>query len=612
MSSQPAASNANPLPASRTALLDQLTAELDAPALWWLSGYTAGLAQRHAPALALVRPAEASVPAPTPITVLFGSQTGNAKRLAEAIATRIDGSGRAVRLLRADAYRLRELSTERHLLIVVSTQGDGDAPDDARDFIDHLLGKRAPKLPDLKFAVLGLGDSSYPKFCEIGRRLDARLVELGASRWLERADADLDIDTVATPWLERIIALAATLDAANPPAHASAPSATITPLRPPAATPTFSREHPFAAELLIDQRITARDSERDVRHIELSLQDSGLTYEPGDALGVWPTQAPALVDGVLDALQLDGDAGVAHGGQTLPLRDWLTQHRELTRLNRSFIVEHAQRADDDATLQRLLGEDAREDLARALNDWQLIDLLQRHRAPWSAADLVGTLRPLQPRLYSIASSMNEVGQQAHLTVAHATWQRDGAPRHGVASHHLATSGQDAKLRVFIERNAHFRLPVDGDRDLIMIGAGAGIAPFRGFVQERTANGARGRHWLLFGNRHARSDFLYQLEWQRALKDGSLHRLDVAFSRDAPRADGSKPYVQTRIRQHGRQLLAWLQAGAHLYVCGAVAMGKDVHAALLDALDTHAGMDREAAEDYLRDLQRQGRYAKDVY
>ncbi|MBS0460920.1 MAG: flavodoxin domain-containing protein, partial [Proteobacteria bacterium] len=416
MSSQPAASNANPLPAGRTALLDQLTAELDAPALWWLSGYTAGLAQRHAPALALVRPAETSVPAPTPITVLFGSQTGNAKRLAEAIATRIDGSGRAVRLLRADAYRLRELGAERHLVIVVSTQGDGDAPDDARDFIDHLLGKRAPKLPDLKFAVLGLGDSSYPKFCEIGRRLDARLAELGASRWLERADADLDIDTVATPWLERIIALASTLDAANPSAHASSPSATITPLRPPAATLTCSREHPFAAELLIDQRITARDSERDVRHIELSLQDSGLTYEPGDALGVWPTQAPALVDGVLDALQLDGDAGVAHGGQTLPLRDWLTQHRELTRLNRSFIVEHAQRAADDATLQRLLGEDAREDLARALNDRQLIDLLQRHSAPWSAADLVGTLRPLQPRLYSIASSMLEVGQQAHLTV----------------------------------------------------------------------------------------------------------------------------------------------------------------------------------------------------
>lgn len=617
MSSQPVALQWSPLSASRAALLDQLTADLDAPGLWWLSGYVAGLAQRHAPALAVVRPADAAAPAVAPISVVYGSQTGNARRIAEALAARIESSGHAVRLLRADAYPLRELKDERHLLIVISTQGDGDPPDDARDFVEHLLGKRAPKLPELKFAVLGLGDSSYPKFCDIGRRLDARLAELGASRWLDRADADLDIDAIATPWIAQIMARASELEAANPdtaqisPSPATTQRATVTPLRPGVAAAAHSREHPFTAELLVDQRITARGSDRDVRHIELSLQGSGLTYEPGDALGVWPAQDPALVDAVLAALRLDGDTAVSHGVETLPLREWLTQRRELTRLDRAFLAAHAQRSGANE-LQRLFGDDARDVLLRVLADWQLIDLLQHHPATWSAHDLVAALRPLQPRLYSIASSMHEVGEQAHLTVAHATWQHAGAPRHGVASHHLATGGEGAKRRVFIERNDRFRLPADSDRDLIMIGAGTGIAPYRGFVQQRVIAGARGRHWLIFGNPHRRSDFLYQLEWQRALKEGHLQRMDVAFSRDARLAGAAKTYVQDRLREHGQQLLAWLESGAHLYVCGAVAMGKGVHEALRDVLAAHAGKDADAADDYLRDLQRQGRYARDVY
>ena len=611
MSSPLAVSPWNPLSEGRTTLLDQLTEGLDAPGLWWLSGYAAGLAQRQAPttALAVVRPTE--TPVPSRVTLIYGSQTGNGKRIAESLAQRIEAAGQPVRLLRADAYALRELKDERHLLIVISTQGDGEPPDDARDFVEHLFGRRAPTLPELKFAVLGLGDSSYPKFCEIGRRLDARLAELGATRWFARADADVDVDAIATPWIDTALAQTALLDAAGAgksATHAGAPRATVTPLRPATAPPTWTREQPFAAELLVNQRITGRDSDRDVRHVELALHGSGITYEPGDALGVWPHNPPPLVDAVLASLRLDGDALIDHDGSALPLRQWLTQRRELTRLSRPFLAAQAQRS-DDARLHRLLDDGGGDELARTLAQGQVIDLLRAHPAAWDGPALVAALRPLTPRLYSLASSMQDVGDEAHLTVAHVEYQRDGETRWGAASHDIASRAAGATMPVFIERNERFRLPREHDRDIVMIGAGAGVAPFRGFVQERAASGGRGRNWLLFGNRHARSEFLYQLEWQRAVSDGRLHRLDLAFSRDA---GGEKTYVQHRLREHGRQLLAWLDGGAHLYVCGSTAMGKDVHAALIEILTVHAGHDGDSAEQWLRDLQRQQRYARDVY
>ncbi|HEY2347320.1 MAG TPA: assimilatory sulfite reductase (NADPH) flavoprotein subunit [Xanthomonadaceae bacterium] len=595
----------NPLPESKSTLLGQLTEGLDAPGLWWLSGYAAGLAQRSANAapLAVVHAAEA--PATAPIAVVYGSQTGNAKRIAETIARRIEASGQPVRLLRADTYPLRELKDERQLLLVISTQGDGDPPDDARGFVEHLLGKRAPLLPELKFAVLGLGDSSYPKFCEIGRRLDARLAELGATRWLARADADVDIEPVATPWVEKALDLVA-----QSMAKPTSPLATVTPLRPVASqAPTWSRTHPFAAELLANQRISGRGSAKDIRHIEIALGPE-LAYEPGDALGVLPRNPDALVDAVVAALHLDAGESVAHEGQTLSLHAWLSERRELTRIARPFIVAHAARA-RDGELDRLVADER--ELAKRLATWQPIDLLLRHPAAWSAGELVAALRPLQPRLYSIASSQKAVGEEAHLTVAHVEYEHDGGPRWGAASHFLASRDEGARLPVFIERNERFRLPRDPDRDIVMIGAGTGVAPFRGFVQERQAVGARGRNWLVFGNQRSRSDFLYQLEWQRALKQGQLHRLDLAFSRDGNAATlQPRTYVQDRLREQGRELHAWLENGAHLYVCGAIAMGKGVHAALVDALVAHAGRDAETAEDYLRALQQQGRYARDVY
>ncbi|MCL1634726.1 assimilatory sulfite reductase (NADPH) flavoprotein subunit [Luteimonas sp. SX5] len=590
-----------PLADDKAELLVRLTEGLDSERLWWLSGYVAGLARAGgAPARALQLAAQTEAPPAAQLTIVYGSQTGNAKRLAEGLAQQAQDAGVPVRLLRADAYATRELKQERYLYLVVSTQGDGDPPDDARGLVEFIAGKRAPPLKQLKYAVLGLGDSSYPQFCAVGNRLDQRLAELGATRLFERGEADLDIDAVAAPWLQRA------LDAARDAWKAAPPLATVTPLRVAGAEPAATRERPFAAELLANQRIALGD--KDIRHIELSLGDSGLRYEPGDALGVWPRNSATLVDAILALLALDGDAEISHAGLSLPLRDWLGEKRELTRLARPFVAAHAQRS-GDADLQALLAAENAAAFGRWREGRQVIDLLRQYRAGWSGDALVEALRPLTPRLYSIASSQKAVGDEAHLTVAHVEYASgDGDPRWGVASHLLATSGEGASLPVYIERNERFRLPADDSRDAIMIGPGTGVAPFRGFVQERAAIGAGGRHWLFFGNPHFRRDFLYQLEWQRAFKAGQLQRLDLAFSRDT----AAKIYVQHRLRERGRELYDWLEGGAHLYVCGAIAMGKDVHAALRDIVAAHSGRSDEDAEDYLDGLQRQGRYARDVY
>jgi len=599
----------SPLPEDRLAALAHVTEGLDANGLWWLSGYAAGLASRSAGTAATIALPIAEAEAAGRLTIVYGSQTGNAKRLAEQLARQSEGAGLAVRLLRADAYPTRELKDERTLYLVVSTQGDGDPPDDARALVEFIAGKRAPQLKQLRYAVLALGDSSYPQFCAIGQKLDERLAELGATRLLPRGDADLDIETVATPWLAQ--ALAKARDALK----RAAPLATVTPLRPLPAAPAHGRNAPFAAELLLNQRLVSRASsvgrpgpDKDVRHIELSLEGSGLHYEPGDALGLWPSNPPALVEQVLSTLQLDGDEDVSHGGQTLPLRQWLGSKRELTRLTRPFVASLAAQARSDE-LNGLLAPGQQAHLSQLLNEQQVIDLLSQYRADWSGEELVAALRALTPRLYSIASSQKHVGDEVHLTVAHVEYDNGQGTRWGAASHQLADSAEGDRLPVFIEHNERFRLPADASRDVIMIGPGTGVAPFRGFLQERAAIAATGRHWLLFGNPHFRTDFLYQVEWQQALKDGHLQRLDLAFSRD----ESHKVYVQHRLREHGRELFAWLESGAHVYVCGdATRMARDVHAALLDAIAEHGGKSAEDANDYLNDLQQQGRYARDVY
>lgn len=589
------------------ALLLKLVEGLDAAALHWLSGYAAGLASRPGSAAPSVAAPVSATPAAAlavPLTIVYGTQTGNSRLLAERLKHQVESAGLPARLFRASDYPVRELAKERLLCVVISTQGDGDPPDDSRGFCEHVLGKRAPRLEGLRFAVLGLGDSSYPKYCEVGRVLDARFAELGASRLLERADCDVDFEPVAAGWLDQAYARAR--EAMEPQA---APIAAVVPLRGPAPSPTHSKEAPFPAEVLVNQRITGRGALKDVRHVELSLEGSGLEYAPGDALGVWPHNPPELVDAFLSELKLDGGTEVKRDGRTLPLAKWLGEELELTKLNRPFLERHATLA-GSAELKRLLEPGAAEAFRALLASHQVIDLLRAHRAPWGATELVSALRRLAPRLYSIASSPKRVGAEAHLTVSVVDYTAFGTRHFGAASSYLAAraAGTD-KVRVFIEPNERFRLPEDGNRDVLMIGPGTGVAPFRAFVQERAEVGARGRNWLFFGEQHFRTQFLYQVEWQEALKKQTLHRLSLAFSRDRT----EKVYVQHRLREAGREVYEWLDGGAHLYVCGdAQRMAPDVHAALVDIVSTHGGKSREDAEAWLQALREQRRYLRDVY
>lgn len=601
---------APPIPAEKSALAAQLIQGLDGPALNWLSGYMAGAAAHaagHGPALAAA-PSQAAES--LRLTVLYGSQTGNAKRVAEQLTERAKSQGLDVRLLRADAYPLHELKTERLLYVVISTHSVGDEvepPDDSRALIEHLESRRAPKLPELRFAVLALGDTSYPDFCGIGRKLDHRLAELGGTRLFDRGDADVDVDSVADPWSETALAKVVELRQGQVPTSAPhAASGVVTPLHPERTA--WTRQHPFQAEVLANQRIVANDSGKDVRHIELSLEGSGITYQPGDALGIWPTQSPTLVDAVLTTLGLDGDENVTCKDATLPLAEWLGHRRELTGLTRPFLVAHAERG-DHASLKAVLASGNKADLAKLLATTQLIDLLRRHPSDWDAATLIATLRPLAPRMYSIASSQAQVGDEVHLTVDRLHYRSDNEDRWGVASHHLCALDEGDSVPVFVDANDRFRLPADASRDIIMVGPGTGVAPFRAFVQERAVSGASGRNWLLFGNPHRRTDFLYQLEWQQARKRGVLTRLDVAFSRD----QAEKVYVQHRIREHGAELWSWLESGAHLYVCGdADRMAPDVGSALVDVAIEHGRKPRDQAEAWLKALMAEGRYARDVY
>jgi sulfite reductase (NADPH) flavoprotein alpha-component len=609
--------SANPVPlpglppfdADRAARLDALVADLDPGALLWVSGYVAGLAaerarssERSAP---LAAPAARAEPAPT-VTVLYGSQTGNGRRLAEKLGRSLEAGGLRATVVSAADYPTKQLAREQFLYLVASTHGDGDPPDDLRPLFEYLTGRRAPRLDTLAFAVLALGDSSYPQYCQAGRVLDARLAELGARRLFERIDADVDPEAPGARFIEQGVA---TAKAEFGAAAVAAPTrlAIVTPLRP-VAPALASREQPVEIELLANQRITARGADRDVRHVELAIPGERFDYEPGDAIGFVTENPPAAVDRILELTDLDPRAAVTVDGATLPLRAWLAGRREIARLARP-LVEKLAALGGNPELGGWLAPGNGAALRGAFKELQVADLLKRFPAAWEPEALVRALHPLAPRLYSAASSRREVGEEAHLTVALIDYRRDGERRVGPASWQIGAASPGTKFKAFVESNPRFRVPLDGGRDIIMIGPGTGVAPFRGFLQQRRADGARGRNWLIYGGRRRERDFLYQLEWLEALKRRQLHRLDVAFSRD----EAQKVYVQQRIREHGRELFAWLEGGASVYVCGdAERMAPDVHAALIEVIATHGARSAEDAADYLNALAQGKRYARDVY
>ena len=588
--------NISPLSDEQQRQLNQVLSTLNTQQLAWVSGYLYGLSQSGVQSVAT----SAAVAAPSgSLTILYGSQTGNAKGVASAIQAQAKAHGLPVTLTSMADYKPKQLKKESHLLVVVSTYGEGEPPESAVDLFEQLKKGKIGKLEGLKFAVLGLGDSSYEFFCQTGKDFDDFLSKAGAERIHELASLDVDYQEAASAWGEQAVnAVASTLSAG------AATASVAGSVQQAVGHSQYHKENPFPARLSVNQKITGRDSTKDIRHIEINLEESGITYQPGDALGIWFDNDADLVGEVLALTGLSGDEATAQG----PLRAALTRHFELTRLHGGFITGLAD-ISGNAALKDLAGDKAQVNALVA--SAQVVDVLKRFPATLTAEQLVKLLRPLTPRLYSIASAQSEVEEEVHLTVGVVRYpQEDGTVRSGGASSYLADRlAEDAEVRVFVEHNDNFRLPANPDTPVIMVGPGTGIAPFRAFLQEREAQGAEGKNWLFFGNPHFTQDFLYQVEWQRYVKSGLLSKISLAFSRD----QANKIYVQDRLREAGLELYQWLEAGAHFYVCGdANHMAKDVQEALLDVISDHGHKSREEAEEYLSELRRAKRYQRDVY
>ncbi|MBR9727968.1 assimilatory sulfite reductase (NADPH) flavoprotein subunit [Shewanella intestini] len=585
---------ASPLSQGQVEKLKQLTAQLTPVQQAWVSGYLAANANQANADVNLPQ-ADSS---PT-LTILYGSQTGNGHGIAQSLAEKAQSQGYAVNLSSMGDYNVRQLKQESLLLLVVSTHGEGEAPDDAIELHQFLASKRAPKLEQLHFSVLALGDSSYEFFCQTGKDFDQRLRALGANALTELIECDVDYEEQAQQWQTQVI------DAVKPLLQTS--SASVVPIsQAQSATSQYSKQAPYTAEILVSQKLTGRDSDRDVRHVEIDLADSGIQYQVGDALGIWFSNNPQLVNEVLTSLSLSGDEQVQVKNASMTLRDALLNVKELTQLYPGFIEQWAQLSADNNLLALI--EDKVQTRQFMLKH-QVVDLIQSSPASTTAQAFVDLLRPLTPRLYSIASSQAEVDTEVHLTVALVEDERQGQARFGGASHFLASATEGQQVKVYVEPNKHFRLPENPDTDVIMIGPGTGVAPFRAFMQQRSVDGASGNNWLFFGNPHFEQDFLYQTEWQQYLKNGELNQLDVAFSRD----QADKVYVQHRITEQGAQIWQWLQDGAHLYICGdAERMAKDVHQALIDVAQLHGALSADDAAAYLDTLRADKRYQKDVY
>ncbi|ARZ02197.1 sulfite reductase [NADPH] flavoprotein, alpha-component [Yersinia ruckeri] len=589
-----------PLSPEQLARLQAAIGEFSPTQLAWLSGYFWGRANQQPETATPV----VAAPEALTITVISASQTGNARRLAEQLRDDLLVAKLNVNLVNAGDYKFKQIAQERLLIIIASTQGEGDPAEEAVALYKFLFSKKAPTLPETAFAVLGLGDSSYEYFCQAGKDFDTRLAELGAERLLERIDADVEYQAPASQWRQQVVAL---LQARVPVQSASAVAQTLSGTLDEITSSPYSKGTPLTAQLALNQKITGRYSEKDVRHIEIDLADSGLRYQPGDALGVWYENDPVLVDELLGLLWLKGDEPVTVDGKTLLLAQALCRHFELTQ-NTAIIVDKYAALSRDEKLIALLAD--KTELQYYAHNTPIVDMVRQAPADLNADQLITLLRPLAPRLYSIASSQAENETEVHITVGIVRYDIDGRPRSGGASGFLADRLDiDGDVRVFIEHNDNFRLPASPETPVIMIGPGTGIAPFRAFMQQRDAEGATGENWLFFGNPHFTDDFLYQVEWQRYVKEGLLTHIDLAWSRDQPQ----KIYVQDKLREKGAEVWRWIQQGAHIYVCGdANRMAKDVEKALLDVVAEHGGMDAEQADEFLSELRFARRYQRDVY
>lgn len=588
-----------PLNPEQLARLQAATTDFTPAQLAWVSGYFWGVLNQQPGSNAVAPAPVAEMPG---ITLISASQTGNARRVAEALRDDLIAAKLNVTLINAGDYKFKQIANEKLLIVVASTQGEGEPAEEAVALHKFLFSKKAPKLDNTAFAVFGLGDTSYEFFCQAGKDFDAKLADLGGERLLDRVDADVEYQAAAAQWRARLVDVLKARAPAAPSVQVAASGAVNE-----VHTSPYTKEAPLTASLAVNQKITGRDSEKDVRHIEIDLGDSGLRYQPGDALGVWYQNDPALVKELVELLWLKGDEPVTVEGKTLSLAEALQWHFELT-VNTGNIVENYATLTRSETLLPLVGDKAQ--LQHYAATTPIVDMVRFSPAQLDAQALVDLLRPLTPRLYSIASSQAEVESEVHVTVGVVRYEIEGRARAGGASSFLADRvEEEGEVRVFIEHNDNFRLPANPQTPVIMIGPGTGIAPFRAFMQQRATDGAEGKNWLFFGNPHFTEDFLYQVEWQRYVKEGVLSRIDLAWSRDQK----EKVYVQDKLRQQGAELWRWINDGAHIYVCGdANRMAKDVEQALLEVIAEFGGMDIEAADEFLSELRIERRYQRDVY
>lgn len=562
----------------------------------WLNGFFAGMHTHMIQNAGSVNQADARL-----INILYGSQTGNAESIAHDAANVAKTHGLKPLVKSMDEIEIGHLAAMEYLLIITSTYGEGEMPDNAQMLWEAVSADSAPALKNTKFSVLALGDTSYDLFCKAGIDWDQRLAELGATRLYERTDCDVDFEELAENWISAVIPHMA--DGASATVIVDVDSGRV-------EKPQYNRKNPFPAKMLVNRIITAESSSKETRHYEIAITGSGLSYEAGDALCLVPANCPKLVADIVDALGCNGDEDEPVNGESIALHEALRTQFEIKLPSKELIEEIASRSGDQE-LNGILELGDKDKLAEYLWGRDTLDLLlQFPQVEFSAAEFIALLKPLQHRAYSISSSGKMYPDTVHLTVASVRYESFNRQHKGVCSTFLADLVDDeTEVGVFFTPNKVFRVPDDNSLPMIMVGPGTGVAPFRAFLQEREYRNASGKNWLFFGDRNASTDFIYREELEAMQKKGLLTRLDLAFSRD----QAEKIYVQDRMREHGADLFAWLEQGGYFFVCGdAYRMAKDVDKALHDVIAEHGKLSEQQAIDYVNQLKKDKRYVRDVY
>jgi len=586
----------SPLNEQQLSALTNLASGLNREQIIWLNGYFQGLLGSSGSVQPVVNSTLATKQ--KHLKILFGTHTGRSKIIAGNLAEKLISRGVDVQSVALDEYKTRQLTGETNVVFIVSTHGEGEPPAMAEDFHAFITGKRSPKLPDLSFSVVALGDKSYKLFCQTGIDIEKALTTAGAKEILPILTLDVDYEEEAENWINEF-------------ADAFAEIAATSPLNDFASVASegiqYSRKKPFSATVIDKVKITGRDSDKEVYHVEISLEGSGINYEPGDSVGILANNPPALVDAILNHANLDRNESVNIKDGKFSLQEALSNHLEITVLTREVIQKYQQISGSKKLQEVIENEDQ---LDNILFGHDVLDLLDEFPFEFKAQELADVLRSFPARLYSISSSQLAVGAEVHVTVAAVRYSHKGRKRAGACSSYLADRIEiDSPISVFIEKNPSFKLPENDDTPVILIGAGTGVAPYRAFLQHREANNLKGKTWLFFGERRFHSDFLYQLEWQKLLKDGYLEKIDVAFSRDQEK----KVYVQNRLIERQKEVFDWLSKGANIYLCGDMKqMARDVQKTLLRIFETEGGMSEEKALEYLKILKKEKRFQTDVY